>query len=185
MYVIAFNLNKIRILFILFCTIILSLTGTGQQVSQEYLVKAGFIERLTRFIEFPDSVLSSDTSQVFLITVLGNDPFNGLLETFFRQVKIKKHPVEINYSNSITETNGSHIIFISDSFDNDLVDLIEHTRNKAVITIGDTKTYGDRGVLINFFLKQNKLRFEINRKSMESSKLKFSHLLLSSASIIE
>ncbi|MBI9033354.1 MAG: YfiR family protein [Bacteroidales bacterium] len=153
----------------------------GQGNLQEYLLKAGFIERFTRFIEFPDSILPSHLDSVFIIGVIGDDPFNGVLESFFQDNTIKDHIVEIKHFDNINEVKNCHLLFISYSKQEELPEIMEFILEYPIVTVGDTKNYAKEGVMINFYIEQNKMRFEINLKTVEKSGLKISHLLLKAA----
>jgi hypothetical protein len=53
-----------------------------------------------------------------------------------------------------------------------------------ILTIGDTKGFGESGVMINFLTKENKVRFEINLAAARRAGLKISSKLLSLATIV-
>jgi hypothetical protein len=53
-----------------------------------------------------------------------------------------------------------------------------------VITVGDTVGYANKGVMINFFLENNKVRFEINIDMFKQKNMQVSSKLLSLAKIV-
>jgi hypothetical protein len=44
--------------------------------TDEYLLKAGFLERFTRFIEWPGETNIADNTKPFVISVIGENPFD-------------------------------------------------------------------------------------------------------------
>ncbi len=92
----------------------------------------------------------------------------------------KKIDKEFNYFNEIDSGKilTCKLLFISKSKKDDLEKILEITNGKAILTMGDTKGMGEKGVLINFFLSKHKVRFEINEEAVQSSGLILSVQLL-------
>jgi hypothetical protein len=53
-----------------------------------------------------------------------------------------------------------------------------------ILTIGDTEGFGEKGVMINFIIRDNKVRFEINPEAARRAGLTISSKLLSLATIV-
>jgi len=153
--------------------------------TREYLLKAGYIEKFTHFIEWPNTTDINNPNVEFTIAVIGRNEFDNSLEKIFGEVKINKKKVRIKYISSINEIENSLILFISKSERNNIDEILKFTSNKPILTIGDTKGYAENGVIINMFIDKNKLRYEINRTAAEKSGLKISSLLLTSATIVK
>jgi hypothetical protein len=77
------------------------------------------------------------------------------------------------------------ILFISGSQEKDLTEITRRLNGFPVLTVGDTVTYAKRGIMINFFMEDNKVRFKINLKIAERAGLKISSRLLKLAEIVE
>lgn len=167
----------------LFLVMFGSITGLQGQ-SSEYILKAGFMERFTRFIEWPDDPIQGDTTRPFSILVLGKNPFHEDLEVFFSKTKVKSRNVLISYASKLDTTQTYHMIFIGSSVSRDLKSILKYLRNKPIITVSDTEGFGLQGVMINFYVENNKIRFEINQEAVKASRLKVSHLLWNIAKII-
>lgn len=172
----------IKLLFIYAVTII---SNQAFAQTREYLLKAGYIEKFTHFIEWPNTTDINNPNVEFTIAVIGKNEFNNSLEKIFGEVKINKKKVRIKYISLINEIENSLILFISKSERNNVDEILKFTSNKPILTIGDTKGYGEDGVIINMFIDKNKLRYEINRTAAEKSGLKISSLLLTSATIVK
>lgn len=173
--------TAIRIIYLL---IYLMGNGIIHAQTDEYLLKAGFLERFTRFIEWPGETNIADNTKPFVISVIGKNPFDEKLDHFFETTKIKNRKVEIRYISELEEIQGSHILFITKSKEKQLSGILSLTQEKPVLTVSDTNGFGEKGVRINFFIEQNKIRFEINKDAVQKSGLQISYLLLNLAKII-
>ncbi|MBI9036222.1 MAG: YfiR family protein [Bacteroidales bacterium] len=149
----------------------------------ETLMKAAFIERFTRFVEWPEKAFEKEST--FNILILGENPFGTALETLFSTTKIKNREVKLIYSNDYREIKNCHLMYISESYRKKLEEVIDYSITFDVLTIGDTEDYCKKGIMINFFIEDEVLRFEINTGSLKKSKLKVSHLLLNVAKKVE
>lgn len=138
----------------------------------EYRLKAEFIERLTRFIEWPDkSPLMSDPNAPFVIGVIGQDPFGSHLDDLARRHRIKGRRIEARRLRSSDDLSGCSIVFISRSERGTLKNILSRTRGKPILTIGDTGGFAQDGVIINFFNDDNRIQFEINEDAADASGL--------------
>ena len=81
--------------------------------------------------------------------------------------------------------DGCHLLFIGKTTKNNLQKLFEHLKNKPVLTVSDTKGYGESGVLFNLYLSDNNIRFEINEEAVKNSGLYISYLLMQMADVFE
>ncbi|HEY7160925.1 MAG TPA: YfiR family protein [Acidobacteriota bacterium] len=151
----------------------------------EYKVKAEFLERFTRFIEWPDDSPLNNPDKPFCICVAGKNPFGSYLEEMAGQVKIKGKAVEIHQIEELPkELPKCQILFIAQSEKDKLGDILKLTDGKPILTVGDTDGFAEDGVLLNFFTSGNYIRFEVNIDRAEKSKLKFSSRLLKLAKLV-
>jgi hypothetical protein len=162
---------------------LLSLQGFSQ--ASIYVLKAVYLEKFSRFITWPEESLTDDPSKPFIISVIGETPLTKNLEQIYAIQKIKNKRVIIQSIRSIKDIEGSHILFIAESEKKAIDKIISITKHQPILTIGETKGYAEKGVLINFFEKDNKLRFEINETAVLKSPLQMSYYLLNSAKIVQ
>ena len=172
----------LKIFFIIF---LLACYSQVYAQATEYKLKAAFLERFTRFVEWPENTAFSDNTKPFIITVIGESPFSNALDDLYTSHKIKNKKVRINYITDITDIDSCHILFISSSLESSLEKILAYTKTKPILTISDHDGFASRGVIINFFIADNKVRFEINEKALKQSKLYMSYLLLNVATIVK
>lgn len=154
--------------------------------SMEYLLKAGFLEKFARFTDWPETTVPADPGSPFVISVIGESPLQGSLEKLYATEKIKNRPVTIRYISSPAGIDGSDLVFIAESEKKHLDKLLEVTRGKPILTVGDTKDFARRGCHINFYITaQGTLHFEINLAKVKESGLHMQLVLLEIAKIID
>lgn len=158
-----------------------SMALRSEQLS-EYQVKAEFIERFTRFIEWPRGAPASGP---FVIGVLGDDPFRGYLDRMAAGRKIKGRPVEIRRFRDLRDVDACQVVFISSSERARLQAVLARTGPHPILTVGDSSGFASAGVLVNFYTAGDTVRFEMNESAIERSGLRVSAKLLKLARLVE
>jgi hypothetical protein len=146
-------------------------------------MKSAYIERITRFIEWPEMQTIKDTT-VFTIGIFGDNAFFTVLKSSLRDKKIKGKEVEIVNLVKPINTEACDICYISGINETELKLLIAEANRNGVLLMTEKKGFGEKGVHLNFYLEDNKLKFEINRNSIESGKFKVSSLLMNSSRVL-
>jgi len=78
-----------------------------------------------------------------------------------------------------------HILFIPAMTDAKVkAALLTNLQNKGVLLVGEEAGLAQQGVVVNFYLENNKVRFEINIETAKQHQLKISSKLLGLARII-
>jgi hypothetical protein len=150
----------------------------------ENIIKAAYIERITRFVEWPvkDSNLSQDR---FVIGVYGETDFYNILIDVFKEKPIKDHKVTIILINSPEQINTCNLCYVSEKAKPLISKFVDAANSSGVLLISETTNFCKEGVHINFYLENEKLKFEINEKSIVSAGLKVSYLLMQNTRIIK
>lgn len=147
----------------------------------ETRLKSIWLEKFSKFIEWP----TNDSLEYFTITILGKGDINQYLESIYKDRTIKDKPVRIRVIDHIDSLNGANILFINNDCAKDLDKILELVEDKPILTIGDTQGFARRGIIINFYLDQNKVRFELNISAAKSSGLDVDFRLLEAAKIVK
>ena len=162
--------------FFLF-TWLLAVSGYLQaSVYEENQVKAAFLYNFPKFIELPGE-------NTLTLCIVGEDSFGDAMAALNGQVTAGKRLV-VKRVNSVNEIPSCQILFLSSLEKNKLEPIMRYARNKPILTVGDTSEYSNQGVIINFYLENNRVKIEINMDAAEQSKLKISSKLLKIARII-
>jgi hypothetical protein len=146
----------------------------------EYQLKAAFLYNFAKFVEWPPRAFAEDSSPV-VIGIIGDNPFGENLERTVRNKFIGGHPLLVKTSVPPEEWKRCHILFVSNSENRRLREILESLHGSAVLTVGETSRFIDNGGVINFVIEGQKIRFEINRNAASEAGLKISSKLLSLA----
>jgi hypothetical protein len=158
-----------------------SLNGFAIANSLEHEVKATFIYKFIHFIEWPKS---GNASSEITIGVLGNSPIWNTLN----EIKKEEDPdnkIKLFQIKALTEVTDYTILFFSPNEKPRFKKLLADLEGRPTLTISETKGFSDMGGQINFYLENDKVRFEINVESAKRSNLKISSKLLRLAKIVQ
>ena len=151
--------------------------------SDENIIKAAYIERITRFVEWPDSQSSKDTG-TFIIGVYRDNELYSILKIALRDKNIKNRKVTVielaNYENIVS----CNLCYMSVISNNEIDKLMSVANKSGVLILSFGKDYGIKGIHINFYVEEKKLKFEINRQSVSAGNFKISSLLMNNSKII-
>jgi len=164
---------------------------TSQQSSavppaaKEYQIKAVFLFNFVNFMSWPSSAFNSK-SEPFSICVIGTDPFgiyldfttDGQTAKGGRELKIKR------LKDNLREIRNCHILFISDSEQNNLNTLFERTRDLPILTVSDIDNFVKKGGMVKFFSRNNKIRLGVNPDAIKTEGLIANANLLNLSQII-
>jgi hypothetical protein len=173
---------KLFIMLVLSMVIQVASTDAQQQKLGEYEVKAAFMYNFLKFIEWPDNAFP-DYHTTINFCVLGKDPFGSTLDSIQGET-INNKKIIIKHYYDIDGLDKCNVLFISSSEKERLTKILKTLSGFNILTISDTKTFAQQGVLINFYIEENKVRFEINQDAVNRSNLKISSKLLKLANIV-
>lgn len=150
----------------------------------ENIIKAAYIEQITRFVEWPvnDNIMPGE---LFVIGVYGESDFYNTLIEVFKENLIKDHKVKIISIKSPEEIKTCNLCYISAKAKEMIHKFVNAANTSGVLLISGTTDFGKEGVHINFYLEDEKLKFEMNGKSISSAGFKVSYLLLQNTRLIQ
>ncbi|MEI6563024.1 MAG: YfiR family protein [bacterium] len=150
----------------------------------EYSVKAAFLNNFIHFVEWPLSAFP-DPGAALTIGVLGDDPFGPLLEQAVKEEKAKGNGVVIRRFKSVDDVTSCHVLFISRSEKERMFLILKRLEEVPILTVSEMEGFADHGGIVNFYIENNRIRFEINKESAYRKGLKISSRLLCLARIVE
>lgn len=165
--------------FILFIDILaISVAHSNAQDTKrgEYEVKAAFIYNFLKFIEWPDKVFT-DNPFTMNLCIVGENPFGNAINSY-QGDKVSNRTIAIKKSESLQDIRNCHVVFISRSEKDRIQQIMKALRGSNILSIGDTDTFEKQGVIINFSIVENKVRFNINVNAARQSGLRISSKLL-------
>ncbi len=153
------------------------------EVSKEYQVKAAFLYNFTKFVEWPASRFSTNTSPI-VIAVLGRNPFGEELDAIVRERKVNGRGLVVKVIDSADEAATAHLLFVGADAEDRLAGKMDALQKSGVLTVGESPRFIASGGIINFTLDADKVRFQINPQAGEQAGLKISAQLLKLAVIV-
>jgi len=171
--------RAIAIVLVVLVVIWSSVAARGQEAS-EYQVEAAFLYHFAKFVAWPAEAFPEENSPI-TIGILGEDPFGDALETTVHNKSIDKHPFRIVHLDmkSLAEAKRCQILFICPSEKRRLADVLETLKESSVLTVSSKiERFTQAGGMINFFIEDKKVRFEINDEHARRVGLKISAKLL-------
>ena len=150
----------------------------------EYEVKAAYLYKLGKFVEWPDKATSS-VDDSFPICVLGQDPFRTTFDTTVAGESINGKKVAIKRIARSQDAASCRIVFISSSEENRLKEILAALSKTSVLTVSDIPRFMERGGMVEFVVDSNRVRFQVNLTTAERAGLTLSSQLLKVAIRVE
>ena len=170
---------------IVVCSVLFLSSSAFAEQTREYQIKAEFLERFTRFIEWPADSDVSNVSLPFSICIIGKNPYGSYLKDLAGTLKIQNKTIVLSEASSVEQLGTCNLLFISNSEKSRLNSILNYTREKPILTVSDSPGFGEAGVLINFYETEGYVRFEINTGAVERSRLRFSSRLFKLGRLIQ
>jgi len=143
----------------------------------EAVIKAAYIERITRFVEWPAKDKTISKGQ-FVIGVYDEDDFYTTLTEVFKEKPIKEQKVKIIPVKGPEDISDCDLCYISQKAGPMIRKFVNAANSSGVLLMSATTNFSKEGVHINFYIEDEKLKFEINEKSIISAGFKVSYLLM-------
>ncbi len=153
-----------------------------QPKAEEYQVKAVYLFNFGRFIEWPPGAKTGNT---FAICVLGRDPFGATLDATLARETIDNVKVIAKRIASARDAAGCRILFIGSSEAARVKEILPSLEKSGVLTVSDMPSFVNSGGMIQFVLKDSKVRFAVNLTAAEKAGLTLSSQLLKVATDIK
>ena len=148
----------------------------------EYQVKAAFLYNFAKFVEWPSNVATD--SETFTIGILGNDAVGAALEQAIQGKMVRQRPIAVKRSRDLESLKDCQVLFIGFSENDRLEQILQALEGRSALTVSELEGAAHRGVMINFVIREQKVRFEVNPKAAERAHLKISSQLLKLASSV-
>ena len=148
----------------------------------EYEVKAVFLLNFTRFITWPPAAFQ-DSGGVFRICVLGEDPFQNVLDQVVEGESVGRRRIVVARVNRAPGPKLCQVLFIGKG-EKDVSGILERV-GPGVLTVGEDSGFLREGGIINFALDGRHVRFDINQRAAASASLTISARLLNVARTVQ
>ncbi len=158
----------------------LSGAAVAQSGAPEYVIKATYLYKFGPYVEWPEGAFASPDGPLNLC-VVGVDPFGGLLDDAIGDQRINGHPMIVRRMARADRSSGCHIAFFARALTDEAGESLAALHGAPVLTVTDGAAPGRLAGIINFVVRDNRVRFEIDAAAATASGLVISSKLLSLA----
>jgi hypothetical protein len=145
--------------------------GAAQAAEQlEYAVKAAYLTKFAFYVDWPPQAFTAPTAPVVLC-VLGDDPFGNLLDEAAAGQSVQGHPIAVRRMKVYSREAGCHIVYVVTEA------RAEELRSSGALVVADAGSSG----IINFVVKDNRVRFTVDDDAASRNGLSISSRLLAVA----
>lgn len=146
--------------------------------SLENPVKATYLYKFVPFVEWPSAAFNSPSHPVVLC-ILEGDPFRAVLNQAVRGQKIGARSIVVRRLAKAEKAVGCHVLYLSRPHSPRAGEALQDARGAPVLTVTDGAE--GAGGIVNFVLRDNRVRFMIDTRAAAENGLTISSKLLSLA----
>ena len=147
----------------------------------EYQVKAAFVYNFIKFVSWPSG--AAPAGAPIQLCILGDLPDPAPFDHLEGQDLMGRR-LKVVYLREPQEARTCQVLYLASSLSGRLLEVLETVRGRPVLTVGDTNGYAKRGVMINMYLENKRVRFEINAAAAGEAGLRISTKLLNLAGTV-
>jgi hypothetical protein len=156
---------------------------SAQRKFDEREIKATFLFNFAQFVEWPAASFA-DAQAPLVIGVLGNDPFDDVLDAVVRGEVIKNRPLMVTRFRRLEDVAACHILFVSSSEEPRYAHIAAALQGRAILTVGDSDGFARSGGMVRFITEKNHVRLRINLAVARAVGLTISSQLLRAAELV-
>jgi len=147
------------------------------QESLEYRVKAAFLYNFTKFVGWPKEAFETVDTPLSLC-VAGENPFGGVLEDMLHDRTAQGRVLLLRLGDDVGDPQTCQVVFVPRTEDDRVAQILQKTRGRGVLTVGESQAFADAGGMIRLVLEDKKVRFDVNVSRAGEDGLKVSSQLL-------
>jgi len=147
----------------------------------EAAVKAVFLFHFMRYLQWPGEL----DRELCPIVVLGDSAIWEPLQEIAAKKTNGSVLLRVRRCAELKDTGRPRILFLSDSSAFLLPETLEKFRGTSVLVVGETEGLARRGAAINFVLRDDRVKFEINLEALKKAGIQAGSQLLRLAILVE
>lgn len=150
----------------------LSVAGSGNYDTNAK-IKAVYIYNFTKYIEWPKEY----RERPFVIGVLGETPLLDELKGMSATKKVFGQNIEVKNFSSASDVAECHILYVSRDVNTPISSITGKLSGNSTLLVTDKPGLALQGSAINFVIRQNRQKFELNEANAVKYNLKVSNSL--------
>ncbi len=145
-------------------------------------LKAEFIERFTRFVDWDGADLPDAE---FVLCVLGDSVVTEHLQRIVKTRKIKNRRGVVKVVDKPERVDDCQVVLIGGTDKKRLAAVLDRTAGRAILTVADAPGAAAAGAIVNFYRAGKHVKFEINTSAAAASQLVVRSKLLRLARVVK
>jgi len=137
---------------------------------------------MAKYVDWPPEAFAASSAPLMVCTI-GRGPFAAALEQYQGKTALG-HPLSLRRLAVGDDPSECHLLVTSGIDRRYLAGILDQARKRPILTVSDLPDFARSGGIIGLVEQQGKVRFEINVKAAQQSRVKISSQLLKLAKII-
>jgi hypothetical protein len=162
------------------------LLGFGARAQEVQLsesdLKAAFLFQFAKFVDWPAGAFAGEDSPIE-IGILGDDDFAAALQALLQGKKAHGRSFQVARVSTQAQARKCHMLFFRESETRKLGPMLDGLRQLPILTVGESADFIAQGGMMNFFIDDKQLRFEIGPSPVQAARLTVSSQLMRLAKI--
>jgi hypothetical protein len=157
---------------------------SGGTALTKYQVEAIFLFNFAKYVEWPAEAFPN-TNAPFTIGVMGEDRFGDDLRRAVDGKTVNGRSFLVKHLDAEDPLDGCQILFISDSEAARMNGILQKAGTLPILTVGEDEQFAQNNGIVDFTLRDGKVRLEINLLPAAKAKLAISSRLLAVADVVK
>jgi hypothetical protein len=146
-------------------------------------VEAAYLYNFGKFIEWPAP--ADPNAAPFSICIVGKDDFGATLDSLVQNDTVKGRAIVAKRLPSIAVAEACQILFLGSSEQPHLARDLDAVKDKPILTVSSIPGFLDHGGMIQFLVRDSRVRFAVNLASATHADLTLSSELLKVAVFVD
>ncbi len=148
----------------------------------EYDLKAVYLYKMIKFIDWPDGAFE-ETGNRFIICIVGKDPFP--LHFYAKEgERVREKSLTFHRRSPSGSLRGCHVIYLSIDDIRLKREVLRRVLESPVLTVSDNSKFVDMGGVIGFVMRSQHVKIEINLDAAKRASIKIRAQLMEIATRI-
>jgi hypothetical protein len=141
----------------------------------DYKAYTLFVYNFMKYVEWPEAQSKGD----FVVGIYGDSPIQKELQTLAVGKKLKGRNIVIKAIAKPEDAASCQLLYVASSKSSGIKQLKDLMKDKPVLIVGEREGLAKKGAELSFVtLEDDELKFDINKKEIETHQLKIASSLL-------
>ena len=154
-------------------------TWAAQEDLSEYTLKGAFLYNFALFASWPEGAFQEDDSPLVIAVFRDRAVVDTIRDAFQGKVS-RGRPVAVKRIDTEV-VDATHLLFVPDSEVEAFYEVQDAFVGRPVLLVGESRDFIERGGVLNFFIENNRVRFEASQQNAEHARVALSSKLLTLA----